>query len=151
MAEPVDSHNASALADQFLRQLYTRIAAMLHPHHREHEPGGIDPLRLPLGSLVDVTITSPVVGQVIICSTANDAEGTWVNGAAGAGSGMHGVHVGLAGPISVGSVPPGPVNPFDVSLTIKSVFVYADDAVTVTVAGETLTLGAGAAARARPA
>ena len=66
MAEPVDSHNASALADQFLRQLYTRIAAMLHPHHREHEPGGKDPVQIPLGFIKDMTITSPVVSQTTV-------------------------------------------------------------------------------------
>ena len=125
MAEPVDSHNAAALADQFLRQLYTRIAAMLHPHHREHEPGGIDPVQIPLGFIKDMTITNPVVGQMIGCIAANDAGGSWGNVAGGGGAGTpHGIHLYLSLPATI--IPLGPCNVSGSAYTITSIRFASD-------------------------
>jgi hypothetical protein len=87
MAEPVDNHEADVFVSQLWRHIYQRMAALMHPHARAHEPGGIDPLKLPLGSLVDVTIDTPVIGQVIVCTAADNAGGTWGNGAGGGGGG----------------------------------------------------------------
>ena len=79
MAEPVDNHEADVFVSQLWRHIYQRMAALMHPHARAHQPGGIDPVELPLGFLKDVTITSPAVGDFVKCINADNAGGTWAN------------------------------------------------------------------------
>jgi hypothetical protein len=74
MYEPVDTHEADVFVAQLWRDIYNRVRALLHPHHREHEPGGLDQVKIPLGALADTVLTDPQVGDTL---TYNGI--TWVN------------------------------------------------------------------------
>jgi hypothetical protein len=61
--------------------VYRKVRELMHPHHWAHEPGGHDEVRLPLGFLLDVTLSSPTTDDVLVY------DGTaWVNGAGGGGT-----------------------------------------------------------------
>ena len=140
MAEPVDNHEADVFISQLWRHIYQRMAALMHPHARAHEPGGMDPVELPIGFLMDVTISSPVIGQAIVCTAADNAGGSWENGAGGGGGGGTGLaffqQVGVLAP---GAAVPGPINITGADATVSRVLFDTDaDAVLAT-----LTIGSG--------
>lgn len=62
-------HEAEAFLSLLWRHIYQRVRSMLHPHHQEHEPGGKDVLKLPLGSLSNVTLTTPTTGHALLYDT----------------------------------------------------------------------------------
>lgn len=84
MAQSSIDHEAEVFIGQLWRDIYGRIRKIMHPHGYEHNPGGRDPLKLPLGSLADVDATAPADGEVLTYVAANTQ---WEPAAAAGGGG----------------------------------------------------------------
>lgn len=105
-----------------------RITALLGNHHYNHEPGGKDVVRIPVGGLVDVSLGTVVTsGEALVY----DSVGTcWTNGAVAAGGGTaYGQAFFMAAGSLATGVVPGPTNMGTATLTVTEVRVAADDEV----------------------
>src|SRR5512139_3627737 len=121
------SHEAKAWVSLLWTHIYTRVRAMIHPHHKEHEPGGNDALRLPLSGLSDVYLSGVGDGDTIIYESVT---GHWIPGAGGGGAGqaffeMYGLFEGTI---------PGPTNLTGGALTITRVYIKSNGACSGTAA-----------------
>jgi hypothetical protein len=138
------THEAEAFLSLLWRNIYTRVRAMLHPHHFEHEPGGKDKISIPVGFLRNVTIDpdTVAVGQVLVVDAVGADGETWVTGAGGGGS--HQVHFSVMLPATI--IPPGPCNITGTNFTISAVRFDSDDSTVegaLLVSGESYAFGPG--------
>lgn len=132
------SHESESQLILMWRHVYNNIQNMIHPHHFRHEPGGSDEVRIPLGYLRNVTITSPKVGEVLVVDTVGNNGDWWVNGEGGAGKEQ--VHFSMPLPATV--IPPGPTNITGGTYKIHSVLSVTDDStVAATLSAGTLSIG----------
>lgn len=134
------SHEAEAQAAALLRSIYARVRTMLHPHHAEHEPGGKDQIKIPLGFLRDVTYSGlPTTSEVLVYNVDH-----WENGSASATQTKHGAYLYVSLPAEVGAVsPPGPKNVSGAAHTVTAVTVTSDGAVAGTMTGGSFSFSAG--------
>ena len=131
------SHEAKAFLSLLWGHIYARVQAMIHPHHIQHEPGGNDEVRLPLGFLKDVSINSAVDGNALVKS-----GDLWVPGAGGGAGGIGQAFFEMFGSLYIATVP-GPTNLTGSTLTITRVLIASDGACTGTAAGQAFSFGAG--------
>jgi hypothetical protein len=133
------THEAERFISLLWNDIYSRVRSMLHPHHKEHEPGGADQLRLQLGHLFDVYVSGVEDGETIIWDEETEH---WIPGVAtGGGSGAGQAFFEMYG-LFVGTVP-GPTNLTGGALTISRVLITADGACTGTAAGQAFSFVAG--------
>lgn len=131
------SHEAEAFISLLWRHIYTRVQSMLHPHHKHHEPGGKDALRLPLGFLHDVYLEKPPGDGDVL--TYEELTEHWINGPGGGiGQAFFEMFPGLF----VATVP-GPTNLTGAALTITRVLIKSDGECAGTAAGQGFNFGAG--------
>ena len=133
------SHPAQVFISQLWSDIYTRVRGMLHPHHKEHEPGGKDQLQLNLGHLYDVYVNSVDNGETIIYDEATEH---WIPGTATGGGGIGQAFFEMFGSVYVATVP-GPTNLTGAALTITRVLIASDGACTGTTAGQAFSFGVG--------
>ncbi len=129
-------HEADAFITKLWADIYARVRGMLHPHHREHEPGGKDQIKLRLGELFNVYDSGVTDGQAIVYQASS---GHYVPGAAG-GGGTGQAFFEMFGSVTVATVP-GPTNLTGSTLTITRCFISSDGACTgsVTAGGTVAT------------
>ena len=133
------SHEATAYVTLLWRHIYERVRGMLHPHHREHEPGGRDMLELRLGELHNVYAATPGDGQALVYQASTTH---WIPGAA-TGTSRHQAHFSVSLPTIV-DPPPGPTNITGSDMTIKAIRFASDGACSGAVSpGGTFVFGAG--------
>ena len=133
---PPPTYNPQRDADRYTILLWNhigmRIVNLLKNHHIQHEPGGLDQVKLPLGSLKDVQFSvAPVNGNVL---KYNGAWKRWEAGVGGGGGAIGQAFFEAAGSIAVGVIP-GPLNLSGSVLTITQVVVSADGEVSGAVTG----------------
>lgn len=125
-------------AEGFVRLLYKQMREMIHPHGREHEPGGRDPVEQPLGFHRDVSIDRNTLadGQVLKYEAATD---TFVFGA-GAGT-PHGAFLRIdeLDTLSLPATVDGPLNLSGANRTILDTNQASDGTVTATITTGTWT------------
>jgi len=124
---PVPTYNPKADAEKYTLLLWNhigmRIVNLLKNHHLQHEPGGLDQVKLPLSALKDVVFpTTPVDGNVL---TYDASWPRWTHKPPSGGGGVHQVHFALLLPALV--VPPGPINITGAAMTISAVKFRTDD------------------------
>lgn len=131
------SPEAQAGASAVLQGLVQFVMAHLHPHHREHEPGGKDRIYLLVSALKNMTETTPAVGHaVIISSVGADGVPQYVNGPVSAAVTKHGAYCYVPLPCSTGAVsPPGPLNISGSAHTISAVNFRSDGTIACTATG----------------
>jgi hypothetical protein len=117
------------------------VRSVLKVHHYQHEPGGSDEVRIPLGGLEDVALGTAVAdGNALIYSAAGTC---WTNGAGSGGSSNGQAFFETAGTVTTGSIA-GPTNLTGTALTITRVLVAADGEVAGNVtAGGAFSFAAG--------
>ncbi len=132
-------HEAEAFLTLLWRHIYQRVRAMLHPHHREHEPGGKDPLVLDLGQLHNVFDAGIADGQPVVWQASTRH---YIPGSLG---GVGQAFFEMTGGIVVSTIL-GPVNLTGAALTITRAYIRADGAVTgsVTAGGTVCSISYGA-------
>lgn len=135
---PVPTYNPKADAERYTLLLWNhigmRIVNLLKNHHLQHEPGGLDQIKLPLSALKDVQFSvAPADGDVL---TYNSAWERWEAGEGG-GGGIGQAFFEAAGTVTVGSVP-GPLNMQGANLTVTRVVVTSNGEVSgnVTAGGD---------------
>jgi hypothetical protein len=129
-ADPELTQAVQGFLSQMWQHIDATIRAAIHQHHKEHEPGGKDLLRLPLFALADVSAEDPDNGDTLIY---DDTTKLWGTGPGGSGSGAHQAHLGLILPASV--VPPGPTNITGAAYTVTAVHITSDGDVFGSVGG----------------
>jgi len=134
---PGPTYNPQPAADSYTRLLWNHIGArivnLLKNHHAQHELGGMDAVKIPVGGLKDVRLRSPVRDRQVL-AYYEDGD-YWTNGTV-VGGGIHQVHFALMLPAMV--VPPGPCNITGEPLKISAVKFRTDDS---TVAGSLVVSG----------
>lgn len=140
MGPPKPAYDPTRDAERYVVLLWShilkRIQLYVTNHHFNHEPGGKDPVKLPVGALRDVTLTKPVTtGQVLTY-----AGTAWTNGTATGGAGQ--AFFQAMGSIVPGAIP-GPMNMWGTAVTITRVCFAADGDVSgsETISGASFAFG----------
>ena len=134
------SHEAEAFLSLLWRHIYVRVRGMLHPHHKEHEPGGSDQLSLRLGFLANVNASTPSGGQALVYDSATEK---WIPGAGGGG--RREIIYKLLGPFGVVTADVFFKNLLGVTLTISEVAISYTGTASLSIAagGNTYSSTAG--------
>lgn len=138
--DPELTQAVQVFLSQMWQHIDNTIRAMIGHHHREHEPGGNDQVRLPVYALSDVHWLKDVSGDppddgdtlIYYRHKTNgvasyERDGWWEIEPAG----RHQAHLGVILPASV--IPPGPTNITGKSFSVRGVLISSDGACTGTL------------------